>query len=179
MVYPGYATGDVFGVAAALVLKPDLHVVVTDQTSGDPTVKGADIEAFLKQSLPPDQQFRVKRVMVTSVRRQTTADRNLVAAATAGAKGKVEGVNFGTKFLAKGAYGDTQRTAVRTAWQVNASVDAAIGAWLDHKGYQRRAPAWSFYGRASAARRATSHRARHQLHGHAAARNEAGRRTPS
>jgi hypothetical protein len=134
MVHPGYATGDMFGVAAALVLKPDLHVVVTDDASGDPTIKGADIERFLKQSLPADQQFRVTRVTVTSVRHRTGPDNRLIAAATTGAKGKVEGVNFGTKFLAKGTYDDAKRNAVRAAWQVNDSVDGAIGAWLDHKG---------------------------------------------
>ncbi|MFE4816994.1 hypothetical protein ACFRFU_11275 [Streptomyces sp. NPDC056704] len=51
ITHPGYATGDQFGIAAALHGDPDLHVLVTSAALGtDPRDKGQEIVDFYKQS---------------------------------------------------------------------------------------------------------------------------------
>lgn len=143
---PGYSSGDMFGIAAALILDSTLKVVVTTSNpKTDQTDVGDKIKAFYESSLPKTEHGRIKLVEVSSIRKPTKEDNSKIDAeisALEGGKTKTQvkkqnlkqGVGYGTTYIGSLTWGDTQRNQIRTAWGVDDSKDNEIKEWLVEKG---------------------------------------------
>lgn len=157
---PGYASGDMFGIAATLVLDPTAKVLILGDATADKTIKPLPIRDFYYASLPLDQHHRVQVLQIESVRNKTEADKLLIKNKIAEMEGTAfkralqKGVNWGTQYIGKG-WSVEKRNAVRAAWGVDDSKDDAIKAWLEQERIPTSGGASRFSGRDSAVRRVT------------------------
>ncbi|MFJ8622595.1 hypothetical protein ACIRD3_07075 [Kitasatospora sp. NPDC093550] len=142
---PGYASGDQFGIAAAMLHDPKLHVLIArgpgdGQPGHDVKDKSREIEAFyLSTGIERD---RVVMVDVPSMRTNTLY-KGLDAAADKlasewGLTGHVKAdaikkADHGTFTISK-SFSPELRDTVREAWGLNETPDAAIAAWLTQRG---------------------------------------------
>jgi hypothetical protein len=148
IVQPGYATGDMFGIAATLVLDADARVIVTHEALGarrDPTDRGPQIADFLRASLPALQRLtRVVLVEVSSIRQNTKGDKTLIDNAArpllavenitgSVRRNRMKGVGEGTTVIAAKWNGGS-RDALRTAWGVVNYPEVLMGQWLAARG---------------------------------------------
>lgn len=143
---PGYATGDMFGIAATLIDKDDSHVVIAKgPVAGeghDPTDKADSIAKFYL-----DSRISADRVHVLDVPDVRKAGGTLSAEAlriertilgnTKSTRqiqmNDVLSVSGGTSYVGKNFSVD-MRGKIRDAWEVDASRDSEIKTWLDKKG---------------------------------------------
>ncbi|ASK30015.1 hypothetical protein CEY12_07790 [Chryseobacterium sp. T16E-39] len=131
LIQPGYATGDMFGIAAALIDDPNLHVVISTGNGSvlDPTDKGGAIQLFYLDSGIP--QSRIHLVPIDDIRGPLKAPLRAKAREIQ-PTGKTAGVNHGTNYVAE-HFSDEMRGRIRSAWNVNDSKDNEIKAWLLEK----------------------------------------------
>ncbi len=148
---PGYATGDQFGIAAALIIDPHLDVVITKgpaagQAGHDSTDKAESIKQFYIES--GIESYRIKIVETGDIRApQATVDMRdnikdtyvnefgLPQAQISNAQVNThisKGVGHGTTVVAS-KWNDHRKGLVRQHWNVNASKDREIAAWLRTK----------------------------------------------
>ena len=153
IVQPGYASGDMFGIAAALILDDTLNVVVTTENQkpkSDQTDVGEKISDYYL-SLPFAN--RTKLVEVSSIRHPSTRDNTLIdnsirelerLDAGEPVADHKEGVSHGTWYIGRNWNRNAarNRNRIRTAWdldksgqpgQPNTSKDQKIGKWLADK----------------------------------------------
>ncbi|MEU8588767.1 hypothetical protein AB0C59_17470 [Streptomyces sp. NPDC048664] len=139
---PGYATGDQFGIAAALVADENLHVAVLTGISGrEKQDKGAAIHAFYLASGVPAERVHLVQVgegkpaKVAEAKAAEVMGRNL----TGGEKKKlVIPVGSGTTWIGRNFSVDVRRK-VRAAWGLDEAgfpkdARAAVGEWLGGQG---------------------------------------------
>lgn len=133
LIQPGYATGDMFGIAAALIDDPTLHVVIStgNGTVPDPTDKGPAIQQFYLDSGIPLE--RTHLIPINNIRGE---GKTLLQAKAREIRpighGRIEAVNYGTQYVAK-HFSDEMRVKIRNAWDVNDSKDDKIEEWLKEK----------------------------------------------
>ncbi|QJQ01123.1 DUF4157 domain-containing protein [Herbaspirillum rubrisubalbicans Os34] len=138
---PGYATGDQFGIAAAMIIDPNIDVMVSKGRDGDPTDRADDIKKFyLDSGIDP---IRIHVIGIEKLRDGGATEMNdgvkgryeqhfgLVLNNTQ-AKKYSEPVGYGTTHVAARWTNDA-RDKVRQAWDVNSSKDTQIKAWLATK----------------------------------------------
>jgi len=136
MMQPGFATGDQFAIAAALIHDPELHVFLSKgppsgQAGHDPRDKADGIAAFYRASGVPDT-----RVHVTAVPAMPGYNQLKTAIAGAGlgiTKAQAKGISWGTSYVAQ-HHGEGMRGQLKQAWGVNDSRDTEVAAWLSSKG---------------------------------------------
>jgi hypothetical protein len=145
---PGYATGDQFGIAAAMIIDDNLDVVITSgpkpgQQGHDPTDKAEMIRDFyLESGISP---FRINIAPVANIRtdanQQMTGnikntyhrDFNKDVTNSQIKNNRSYPVGFGTTSIAEN-WSIANRDKVKNAWKVNSSKDAEIQTWLNEKG---------------------------------------------
>lgn len=145
---PGYATGDMFGIAAAMIINQKLDVVISKgPTKGkdgyDPTDKADSIKAFYKSC--GISRDRIMIADVANIREQANKGmkdkskrRHLDTFGATQINNQIKGVTHGTDFVAKNWNTESQ-DKVRTALDVgkkdepNKSKDEAIADWLRDK----------------------------------------------
>ncbi|MFJ1967631.1 hypothetical protein ACIO93_03080 [Streptomyces sp. NPDC087903] len=150
LMHPGYATGDQFGIAAALLGDPALHVVVVGGPSGDGADsrdKGRDIAAFYLASGVPAHQVHFEEAATFDAGGIKTAAERAAGAVTAGAYGRLSGnnkkkflipVGSGTTWVAK-HFSEQLRGRVRSAWGLDDTAfpsgdHSAVASWLAGRG---------------------------------------------
>ncbi len=133
-----------FGIAAALILKNDLRVVVTTENppKSDQTDVGDKIRDFYHSSLPPTEHHRVELVHVSSIRDNNKTDKDNIVAAVQRLEGNVSksqankkkvGVGFATDYIGKLTWSEAHKDSIRTAWGVDESKDQKVAEWLHEK----------------------------------------------
>lgn len=132
LIQPGYATGDMFAIAAALIDDEELHVVISkgDENCKDPTDKADSIKKFYEDSRIA--QRRIHLVEVTKLRGDNGKLKK--AAREIQPHGKLEGVGYGTDYVAEN-FSENMQKKVRNAWKINScnGEDKAIQEWLTEK----------------------------------------------
>ncbi|MGR3856708.1 hypothetical protein [Chryseobacterium indologenes] len=148
IVQPGYATGDMFAIAATLINNERYHVLVSttmdkDRNMTDPYDNSKSIIEFYKSSgidesrihthnvaevRSPGLASELKKKVVTLVK---IYDNNI-------SRGEIirnyyKPVGEGTRYIADN-FSDNMRTALRNAWDINGSQDNAIRIWLETQG---------------------------------------------
>lgn len=144
---PGYATGDQFGIAAALILNPMLDVVISaGPTSGknhDHTDKAAAIRDFyLESGIEPwritlahttDVREKGAEAMLSQIKKTYMDDFGIKLKSNMDARRKSEDVSWGTTYIAENWSAEGQKK-LRSAWGLNRNYDKQIAAWLQSKG---------------------------------------------
>ncbi|RQO37791.1 hypothetical protein DBR39_12945 [Chryseobacterium sp. KBW03] len=136
LIQPGYATGDMFGIAAALIGDEELHVVISkgDGTVTDHTDKADSIKRFYRDSGIGEDRIHV--VEVKQLRGDKAGKKKLEDEARKyQRKGYIKGVNYGTDYIAR-KYSPALRIKLKERWKVNINTyeDDAIKRWLEQKG---------------------------------------------
>lgn len=156
----GYATGDMFGIAAAMIVNPLFDVVISSgpgvgQPNHDPTDKAQMIKDFyLESGIEP---WRIKVADSDNVRNSNNDMRDKIKETYQKDFGlnpsnnqinnhRSGGVSEGTYYLARN-WSDGSKRKVRRAWKVNTNKDVAIANWLHTRNVppqgQRIAILWS------------------------------------
>ncbi|WP_250255650.1 hypothetical protein [Chryseobacterium sp. Marseille-Q3244] len=130
LIQPGYATGDMFAIAAALIDDDELHVVISkgDENCNDPTDKADSIKKFYEDSRIAEK--RIHLVEVSKLRENEEELNEKVA------RFQVIGrIDYGTDYVAR-KFSKSMKRKVRNAWKVNScnGEDKAIEKWLTEKG---------------------------------------------
>lgn len=134
LTQPGYATGDMFGIAAALIDDDELHVVISkgDGSVTDHTDKADSIKKFYE-----DSGISEDRIHIVKVRRLRGAGNRKLEyeAHKYKRRGYTKGVNYGTDYIAR-KYSPALRDKLKERWRVNINNDEnqAIKEWLEQKG---------------------------------------------
>lgn len=134
LTQPGYATGDMFGIAAALIDDEELHVVISkgDGSVTDHTDKADSIKKFYE-----DSGISEDRIHIVKVRRLRGAGNRKLEyeAHKYKRRGYIKGVNYGTDYIAR-KYSPDLRKKLKERWKVNINDDEnqAIKRWLEQKG---------------------------------------------
>ncbi|MDW9380670.1 hypothetical protein [Chryseobacterium sp. JV558] len=134
LTQPGYATGDMFGIAAALIDDEELHVVISkgDGSLTDHTDKADSIKKFYE-----DSGISEDRIHIVKVRQLRGAGNRKLEneAHKYKRRGYIKGVNYGTDYIAR-KYSPELRGKLKERWKVNISNDEneAIKRWLEQKG---------------------------------------------
>ncbi|MBL6447736.1 DUF4157 domain-containing protein [Fulvivirga sp. 29W222] len=143
---PGYATGDVFGIAASLIDDPNLDIVISrgaeKGTAGyDPTDKADALVKFYTDS--GIEPWRIHMAQVSDLRDEgAKAMKGKTRSIQKGFDPKLSNraidnnmtftVSGGTDYVAT-HWSDEMRSKVRNAWDVNDSKDKEIQDWLRYK----------------------------------------------
>jgi len=142
---PGYATGDMFGIVAALIDDDNAHVVIKGGNGlvNDPTDKAISIKQFYLDSGIAEE--RVHLIFVDNVRSSGNAalrkealniEKTILGntkSITKINKEDIKSVSGGTEYVAEN-FSNKLREKIKTAWDVNESKDAEIKTWLEEKG---------------------------------------------
>lgn len=136
LIQPGYATGDMFAIAAALMDDDELEVVISkgDKNCNDPTDKADSIKKFYEDSGIAESRIHV--VKVKQLRKdKESRDKLDEEARKIQPTGKIEGVNYGTYYVAK-YFSKSMQKKIRDGWKINDNngEDDAIKKWLAEKG---------------------------------------------
>ncbi|WP_077418526.1 hypothetical protein [Chryseobacterium sp. JV274] len=136
LIQPGYATGDMFGIAATLIDDEELHVVISkgDGTVKDHTDKADSIKKFYRDSGIGEDRIHV--VEVKQLRGDKAGKKKLEDEARKyQQKGYIKGVNYGTDYIAR-KYSPALRAKLKERWEVNINTyeDDAIKKWLEQQG---------------------------------------------
>ncbi|MFE7527467.1 hypothetical protein ACFU7Y_17360 [Kitasatospora sp. NPDC057542] len=154
VMHPPYASGDQWGIAAAMLINSRLHVLIArgpgpGEAGHDPVLdKSAQIEAFYRSAGIPDADLRIHVVTASSMEKSALW-RTLRTEATSIAENQwgetweqrpwgqvVRGITDGTYYLG-GAFREAEhRDAIRAAWGMNDRFDPEIGVWLTNRGIQ-------------------------------------------
>ncbi|MFJ9443427.1 hypothetical protein ACIRRH_16370 [Kitasatospora sp. NPDC101235] len=154
VMHPPYASGDQWGIAAAMLINSRLHVLVArgpgpGEAGHDPVLdKSAQIEAFYRSAGIPNADLRIHVVTAPSMEKGALW-RTLRTEATGIAENRwgekweqrtweqvVRGVTDGTYYLG-GAFREAEhRDVIRAAWGMNDRFDPEIGVWLAQQGIQ-------------------------------------------
>ncbi|WP_223599395.1 hypothetical protein [Chryseobacterium sp. GVT01B] len=134
LTQPGYATGDMFGIAAALIDDEELHVVISkgDGTFTDHTDKADSIKKFYEDSGIGEERIHIVKVKQL----RGAGNRKLENEAHKYKReGYTKGVNYGTDYIAR-KYSPALRDKLKERWKVNINDDEnqAIKRWLEQKG---------------------------------------------
>ncbi|MEU6341906.1 toxin glutamine deamidase domain-containing protein [Streptomyces sp. NPDC046977] len=141
---PGYATGDQFGIAAALMADPDLHVVVYTKIPGrEAQDKGPGIAAFYR-----DSGIDSSRVHLVELAQGEKPDKAVNRALeqvygrvpSAAERQRVSPVSEGTTWVADN-FSLRVRHLVRAGWKLDeegfsAEQRANLGDWLAQRGIE-------------------------------------------
>ena len=131
MTQPGFATGDQFGIVAALLGDRELEVYISKSPTGeghDSRDKADDIRQFYI-----DSGVAARRIHVVNVDRFPGYDEMEDAAWGTRRFRYVFGVGHGTDWVAKNFTAGSRET-IRNAWQLGVRRDMALKAWLEAKG---------------------------------------------
>ncbi|MDR6464524.1 hypothetical protein [Chryseobacterium sediminis] len=136
LIQPGYATGDMFGIAAALIDDDELHVVISkgNGTFTDHTDKADSIKKFYRDSGIGEDRIHI--VEVNRLRGDNAGKRRLENKAREfQPRGYINRVNYGTDYIAR-KYSPALRNKLKVRWEVNSNgyEDEAIKNWLEQKG---------------------------------------------
>ncbi|MEU0950276.1 hypothetical protein ABZ379_47735, partial [Streptomyces canus] len=145
LVHQGYATGDQFGIAAALIADPNLHVVVVaglPPERGKPGTARSIADFYLASGVKPGQ---VRLVEARGQRLEEVGQREAERVLGRKLHGDFGDhhrvllpIREGTKWVAAN-YTVGVRRAVRKAWRVDDAgfpphVQQAVGSWLEAQG---------------------------------------------
>lgn len=137
LIQPGYATGDMFAIAAALIDDDNLHVIITkgNENCNDPTDKADSIKKFYEES-----GIAKKRIHVVEVSRLRNNKDELKEAICKLRKQekipkKEVRLGYGTDYVAENFTAE-MRVKLRDAWKVNSDEreNNAMQKWLIEKG---------------------------------------------
>lgn len=134
LVQPGYATGDMFGIAAALIDDEELHVVISKGDGKDHTDKADSINKFYRDSGIGEDRIHV--VEVKQLRGDKDGKKKLENEARKyQQRGYINRVNYGTDYIAR-KYSPVLRDKLKERWRVNINndEDKAIKEWLEQQG---------------------------------------------
>ncbi|MFJ7277025.1 hypothetical protein [Kitasatospora sp. NPDC098663] len=151
---PGYSSGDQFGISAALLNDPNLHVLIArgprtaEGHAVNPKDKSLEIEAFYRSigidgdrihtvEVPTMETGRLYEVMDAEARRIVAEDWEVLSEQDQEAA--VKSVTFGTDKVAK-VFSDDLRQTVRDAWKMTPAHDQGIADWLTGRGITLPAP---------------------------------------
>lgn len=149
IVQPGYATGDMFAIAATLIHNPQYHVLISTTMDKDGNVKGpydnskSIIEFYRSSGIDKSRihTHNVEEVRSTGLASQLkTKAFNIIKEQYKNDLSKrafenkyYKPVGEGTQYIAEN-FSDNMRTALRNAWEINGSQDDAIKIWLEEQG---------------------------------------------
>lgn len=144
---PGYATGDQFGIAAALIDDPNLDVIISKgpargKAGHHPTDRAESLAAFYRES--GIEETRIHFAEVADLRGEggkAMWEQSIELQEKLGPGGSKSAirrdtllsVSGGTDYVAEKWRPET-RDRVREAWDVNGSKDEEIATWLGSKG---------------------------------------------
>ncbi|CAI8762787.1 hypothetical protein [Chryseobacterium sp. IT-36CA2] len=146
IVQPGYATGDMFAIAATLINNQQYHVLISTtmdehENVKDPYDNSKSIIEFYKNSGIEEQ--RILTYNVNEVRAQGLASQlkkrvfNLLKPYGISRKVILDNyykpVGEGTQYIAKN-FSKEMRDQLKVAWEINGSQDDAIKIWLETQG---------------------------------------------
>ncbi|WP_142723313.1 hypothetical protein [Chryseobacterium sp. ON_d1] len=133
LIQPGYATGDMFGIAAALIDDEELHVVISkgNGTFIDHTDKADSIQKFYKDSGIDEKRIHV--INVKKLRGAVTKEKLKQRAAKFRRGRRIGGVNYGTDYIAR-KYSENLKNKLKDRWDINHREDDAIKRWLEQQG---------------------------------------------
>lgn len=141
LIQPGYATGDMFAIAAALVDDDELHVIITkgNENCKDPTDKADSIKQFYE-----DSGIAKKRIHLVKVSKLRSNNQELKEAISKLREQeeipeKEVPLGYGTDYVAENFTAEMQEK-LRDAWKVNSNEreNDAIKKWLIEKGIPNR-----------------------------------------
>ncbi|MFJ5220694.1 hypothetical protein ACIP98_39225 [Streptomyces sp. NPDC088354] len=143
LVQPGYASGDQFGIAAALIGDPKLHVVLVSDVAGRKDSSDAIAEFYRSSGIPSSRVHRVAadgQAAFEASRKKVNRIFDDLSPGLSHAQ-KLEHtlqVRDGTKWIARNFTVGVRR-AIRRAWRVDDSgfpsaTQAAVADWLRRKG---------------------------------------------
>ncbi|MFB7293910.1 scabin-related ADP-ribosyltransferase [Actinacidiphila glaucinigra] len=124
LVQPGYASGDQFSIAAALIVDPYLHVVLVSDVGGKPDSSGAVADFYRRSGISPSRVHRItanKGQSAQEASRKTVNSLLDVISPGLSSNQKLErtlGVREGTKWVARNFTVGVRRTLRRT-WEVD------------------------------------------------------------
>lgn len=143
---PGYATGDQFGIAAALIDDPNLDILISKgaekgEDTYDPTDRADALAKFYADS--GIEPWRIHQAQVSDLRGEgAKAMKDTTRSIQKGFNPNLSNrqidnnmtlsVSGGTDYVAT-HWSEEMRSKVRDAWDVNDSKDNEIQAWLRHK----------------------------------------------
>lgn len=147
---PGYATGDVFGIAASLIDDPNLDIVISrgaqkGEEGYDPTDKADALVKFYTDS--GIEPWRIHMAQVSDLRGEGAKamkemTRSIHKGFDPGLSNRTIDSNLtltvsgGTDYVAT-HWSDEMKSKVRNAWDVNDSKDKEIQDWLQSKNVPR------------------------------------------
>ncbi|MDX2708770.1 hypothetical protein PV350_38855 [Streptomyces sp. PA03-6a] len=124
LVQPGYASGDQFGIAAALIVDPHLHVVLVSDVGGKPDSSGAVADFYQRSGISPSRVHRItanKGQSAQEASRKTVNSLLDVISPGLSSSQKLERtleVREGTKWVARNFTVGVRRT-LRRAWEID------------------------------------------------------------
>ncbi|WP_160138608.1 hypothetical protein [Chryseobacterium sp. c4a] len=136
LIQPGYATGDMFAIAAALIDDDNLHVIITkgNENCKDPTDKADSIKKFYEES-----EIAKKRIHLVEVSRLRNNKDELKETICKLRKQEVipekeVPLGYGTDYVAENFTAE-MRVKLRDAWKVKSDEreNNAIQKWLEEK----------------------------------------------
>lgn len=132
---PGYASGDMFSIAATLINDPNADVIISkiDKTDKRDPLKSI-VDFYISSGIKRDKihcvdsncNWKDEAFRIECIKRRISKNKMVE-------DGDITHVDGGTKYVAKNFSMD-MREKIRTAWKVDASKDNEIGEWLEKKG---------------------------------------------
>ncbi|MDN3692085.1 hypothetical protein QWZ06_07350 [Chryseobacterium tructae] len=141
LIQPGYATGDMFAIAAALVDDDELHVIITkgNENCNDPTDKADSIKKFYEESGIAKKRIHVVEVSKLRSNNQELKEAICKLREQEEIPKKEVPLGYGTDYVAENFTAEMQEK-LRDAWKVNSNEreNDAIKKWLIEKGIPTR-----------------------------------------
>lgn len=146
IVQPGYATGDMFAIAATLIHNPQYHVLISttmDQCGNvkDPYDNSKSIIEFYRSSGIEEDRIHTHHVdevrgpgLASQLKKEAIRLLKPCGISTGEIiKNHYKPVGEGTQYIAKN-FSETMRNQLKNAWKINGSQDDAIRIWLEGQG---------------------------------------------
>lgn len=147
IVQPGYATGDMFAIAATLINDERYHVLLSTtmdefENVNDPYDNSKSIREFYRNSGISEDRIHTHRVpevrspgLASELKKEVI---NLLIHYPNISKGEIirnyyKPVGEGTQYIAQN-FSDEMRNNLRNVWDINGSQDNAIEIWLQTQG---------------------------------------------
>jgi len=149
IVQPGYATGDMFAIAATLINNQQYHVLISTtmdehENVRDPYDNSKSIREFYRSS--GIEEYRIHTHNVNEVRAPGLASQlkmeafNIIREQYKNDLSKrafenkyYKPVGEGTQYIAKN-FSEEMRNQLKVAWEINGSQNDAIKIWLEEQG---------------------------------------------
>lgn len=132
---PGFASGDMFSIAATLINDPNADVIIS--TSGEKDHSDSIVKFYISSGIKKGRihlidsncNWKDEAFKIECIKRKISKTQMIK-------NGDITHVSGGTNYIAKNFSSD-MRTKIRAAWKVDNSKDKEIGDWLGKKGISK------------------------------------------